>query len=154
VTGGPRAFFQRLSYLQYPAMLVGAIYAVRPLFTGMAHPLDDWNSALLYAGVGIGLASLQDPTRTQNAVSRKVWQDARKGRIALWLLSFEALLPIAVGLAGASLASSAALNQLSLGLVAFGLGMIGLLKTAIEMFEHHCPDRGQVQTDHLAGERA
>lgn len=135
-----RAVFQALSYLQYPAYLVALGYAARPLFT-RAGMLDDWNYALLYAGVAVGLSSLQDPRKTQNKVSLRVWQDPVKGRRMLWLLAAEALLPIAVGLAGAYLAPSTALNQLSLGLVAFGLGMVGLLKTAIEMFEHHRLDR-------------
>jgi len=151
---GPRAWFQMLSYLQYPAMVATAIYAARPLFNGMAGALDDWNYALLYAGVGVGLSSLQDPARTQNKISRKVWQDPRKGRLMLMLLSIEALLPIVIGLVGVYLASSTALNQLSLGLVAFGLGMVGLLKTAIEMFEHHRLDRQPVAAAPLAGEPA
>lgn len=151
---GARALFQVLSYLQYPAMVVAAVYAAKPLFNGMAGMYDDWNYALLYAGVGVGLSSLQDPARTHNTISRKVWQDPRKGRLMLWLLSIEALLPIAVGLVGAYLASSTALNQLSLGLVAFGLGMVGLLKTALEMFEHHRLDRRPDAAASPAGERA
>ncbi|MDL5367810.1 hypothetical protein QSH18_19570 [Xanthomonas sp. NCPPB 2654] len=151
---GPRAWFQMLSYLQYPAMVAAAIYAARPLFNGMAGVFDDWNYALLYAGVGVGLSSLQDPTRTQNKISHSIWQDPRKGRLALWLLSIEALVPIVIGLVGAYLASSTPLNQLSLGLVAFGLGMVGLLKTAIEMFEHHRLDRARDPADMLIGGHA
>ena len=151
---GPRAWFQMLSYLQYPAMVATAVYAARPLFNGMADAFDDWNYALLYAGVGVGLSSLQDPTRTQNKISQKVWQDPRKGRLMLWLLSVEALLPIVTGLVGAYLATSTVLNQLSLGLVAFGLGMVGLLKTALEMFEHHRLDRVRDPADTLVGGRA
>ena len=48
---------------------------------------------------------------------------------------------LAVGLLGAYRAETTVMNQLSLGLVAFGLGMVGLLKTAIEMREHHRLDR-------------
>ncbi len=136
-----RQFFQWLSYLQYPALLVAFGYAARPLFNGMGGMLDAYNSALLYAGVGVGMASLQDPSRTQNQISKKVWQDPRKGRWMLWLITAQALLPIVLGLVGAALAPSTALSQLALGLVAFGLGMIGLLKTAIEMREHHRLDK-------------
>lgn len=152
--GGIRGAFQMLSYLQYPAILAAAVYAAKPLFTGAAGVFDDWNYALLYAGVGVGMSSLQDPTRVQNTLSRKVWQDPRKGRMALGVLTAEALVPIVAGLVGASLATSTALNQLSLGLVAFGLGMIGLLKTAIEMFEHHRLDRRHDDTAHAAGGNA
>jgi len=136
-----RQVVQWVSYLAYPALLVAFGYAARPLFNGMDGMLDAYNSALLYAGVGVGMSSLQDPARTQNRMSRKVWEDPRKGRWMLWLLSAQALLPIVLGLLGTALADSATLSQMSLGLVAFGLGMIGLLKTAIEMREHHRLDR-------------
>ena len=46
-----------------------------------------------------------------------------------------------VGLLGTALASSTALSQLSWGFVAYGLGMLGLLKTAIEMRERHRLDK-------------
>ena len=46
-----------------------------------------------------------------------------------------------VGLIGAYRSENTIVNQLSLGLVAFGLGMVGLLKTAIEMREHHRLDK-------------
>lgn len=138
---GPRELFQLLSYLQYPAWLVALSYVVRPLFNGMEGMLEAYNSALLYAGVAVGMSSLQDPSKTQNEMSRRVWQNPSKGRLLLGLLTVQTLLPITLGLAGTLLAESAALAQLALGLVAFGLGMIGLLKTAIEMREHHRLDR-------------
>ena len=143
-----RDFFQALSYLQYPALAMALVYAVlaglalgKAAQAGMAPVFDLMNYVLLYAGVGIGLSSLQDPTKTQNEMSRKVWQDPRKGRWMLALLAFYALGAMAVGLLGAYRAQTTVMNQLSLGLVAFGLGMVGLLKTAIEMREHHRLDR-------------
>ena len=143
-----RDVFQWVSYLQYPALLVAVGYAVKAVLSVAATGADGWspvfddaNYVLLYAGVGIGLSSLQDPARTQNEVSRRVWQDPRKGRWMLALLAFYALGAMVVGLAGAYLADSTVVNQLSLGLVAFGLGMVGLLKTAIEMREHYRLDR-------------
>jgi len=141
-----RQVFQWLSYLQYPALLVAFGYAARPLFNGMDGMLDAYNSALLYAGVGVGMSSLQDPRKTQNTMSRKVWEDPRKGGVMLWVLAIQALLPIVLGLLGAALARSTALAQLALGLVAFGLGMIGLLKTAIEMREHHRLDKKSLRS--------
>ena len=133
-----RDFFQALSYLQYPALAVALVYAVlaglalgKAAQAGMAPVFDLMNYVLLYAGVGIGLSSLQDPTKTQNEMSRKVWQDPRKGRWMLALLAFYALGAMAVGLLGAYRAQTTVMNQLSLGLVALGLGMVGLLKTCL-----------------------
>lgn len=143
-----RDVFQWLSYLQYPALLVALGYVFKSGLAlgagkagGLSMVYDDWNYALLYAGIGIGLSSLQDPTKTQNEISRKVWQNPRKGRWMLILLAVYALGAMVVGLVGAYLADDTVANQLSLGLVAFGLGMVGLLKTAIEMREHHRLDR-------------
>ena len=148
-----RNIFQGLSYLQYPALIVALGYifksglAVASIKTAGWLPIyDDWNYALLYAGVGVGMSSLQDPRKTQNTMSRKVWEDPRKGGVMLWVLAVQALLPIVLGLLGAALASSTALAQLALGLVAFGLGMIGLLKTAIEMREHHRLDKKSLRS--------
>nr|WP_298149987.1 hypothetical protein [uncultured Pseudoxanthomonas sp.] len=143
-----RDIFQWLSYLQYPAMLAAMAYAVKSAWAvaavgsaGWPPVFDDWNYVLLYAGIGIGLSSLQDPTRTQNELSRRVWRDPRKGRWMLLLLSSYTLVSMMAGLVGAYLADTTAVNQVSLGLVAFGLGMVGLLKTAIEMREHHRSDK-------------
>lgn len=143
-----RELFQRVSYLQYPALLVAAGYAVASGFSaassghaGWAPVFEAWNHVLLYAGIGIGLSSLQDPTRTQNAFSRRVWEDPRKGRWMLALIASYALGAMLLGLLGAYAADSTPVHQLALGLLAFGLGMVGLLKTAIEMREHHRSDR-------------
>lgn len=143
-----RQVFQGLSYLQYPLLLVSVVYMVQAVLavfalrtSGWAPVLDLANLVLLYAGVAIGLSSLQDPTKTQNKASLRVWQDPAKGRLLLWMLAVYALIAIVIGLVGASLTKDSAISQLALGLVAFGLGMIGLLKTAIEMREHHRLDR-------------
>jgi hypothetical protein len=146
-----RQAFQWLSYLQYPLLLVSMVYVVKAMLaletlktTGWGPVIDLANMVLLYAGVAIGLSSLQDPTKTQNDVSLRVWQDPAKGRLLLWVLAVYSLSTIVVGLIGASMAKDTAISQLALGLVAFGLGMIGLLKTAIEMREHHRLDRQSV----------
>jgi hypothetical protein len=133
--------FQAVSYLQYPSMLVGLGYSLKPLVTGLDGLFDDMNYALLYMGIGIGFSSLQDPTRTQNEVSRRIWQDPRKGAALLWILAIYAFGMIAAGLVGSYLSRTSALEQLSMGLVAFGIGLFGMLKTAIEMFEHHRLDK-------------
>lgn len=148
----PRQVFQWLSYLQYPALLVALFHAFQPLLHNMQGMAEAYNASLLYAGVGIGMSSLQDPSRTQNTMSRKVWEDPRKGYWMVWLLTVQTLSSITLGLLGTLLAESTMLAQLSLGLVAFGLGMIGLLKTAMEMREHHRLDKRIATDDAMARE--
>lgn len=149
-----RDVFQWLSYLQYPAMLVALGYVFKSGLlmatvkqTGISPIYDLWNYALLYGGVGIGLSSLQDPTKTQNKISLRVWRDPRKGRWMLMLLAAYAFGVMALGLLGAYRAETSIVSQLSLGLVAFGLGMVGLLRTAIEMREHHRLDKHPQHTE-------
>ncbi len=150
--GPPRSrvteVFQKISYLQYPAMLAGLGYSLKPAVTGLAGVFDDANYAMLYMGIGIGLSSLQDPTRTQNEVSRKVWRDPRKGFLFLCVIAGQAFLMMLAGLIGSYFAEDSALNQLSLGLFSLGLGMLGLLKTAIDMYEHHRLDKNAPDARH------
>ncbi len=150
-----RDLFQWLSYLQYPALLVALGYGAKAGWSlamagtdSGATVYDDFNYVLLYAGIGIGLSSLQDPTRTQNEVSRKVWQDPRKGFLFLMLIAGQAFLMMAAGLIGSYFARDSALNQLSLGLFSLGLGMLGLLKTAIDMYEHHRLEKNATDDRH------
>src|SRR5690606_27010267 len=97
---GARRLFQAASYLQYPFMLLALFYVMRPYFTGFASIFADFNLALLHAGVGIGFSSLQDPTTTQNEVSRKVWEDPRKGNLAIGIIVGAVALALGGGLAG------------------------------------------------------
>ncbi|RMH89467.1 hypothetical protein EBB59_10245 [Lysobacter pythonis] len=130
--------------MRYPALSVALGYAsesVPVLRAGKAGGVDtiydDWNYALPYAGV----PSLQDPAKTQNTLSHRVWGDPRKGRWMLASMAFHALGAMALGLLGAYRSETTVMNQRSLGLVAFGPGMVGLLETAVEMCEHHRIDR-------------
>ncbi|PBJ82755.1 hypothetical protein CMZ84_11550 [Lysobacteraceae bacterium NML93-0399] len=143
-----RRMFQWLSYLQYLALLAALVFAVRAGFAAAGSATSGWapvyeaaNMVLLHAGIGIGLSSLQDPGKTQNAVSRRAWEDPRTGPWMLGLIAGYALGAMVLGLVGAYVSGDPLLGQLSLGLLAFGLGMVGLLQTAMEMREHHRLDR-------------
>lgn len=144
----PRDLFQAISYLQYPLMLVALAYAIKPYITGLDGFWVDMNYGLLYAGIGIGLSSLQDPTRMQNDVSRKVWQDPRKGRLMLTVITASSLGMILLGLAASYQTRSEIMQQVSMGVFSLGLGMVGLLRTAIEMFEHHRLDKNATDESH------
>ena len=137
----PRRLFHAASYLQYPFMLLALSYAAKPYFNGFSSIFADLNLGLLHAGVAIGFSSLQDPTTTQNGISRRVWEDPRKGSRMIALIAAAVVLALGGGLAALYLAGDSRLSQLGMGLVGLGLGMFGLLKTAIEMFENHRLDR-------------
>jgi len=138
-----RQFFHFLSYVQYPLMIVVLYYYVQVIIS-IANRDPDWsalNSALIFLGILVGFSTLQDTTKTQNKISRKIWESPIKGRIALWTISVLVLLFLISGLTGFLSSRENIHKEVTFGLIVLGIGMLGMLKGAIEMFENHRKDR-------------
>jgi hypothetical protein len=91
--------FHLLSYLQYPLMLV-VLYYYGLLILSMVQRETDWsalNNALIFLGIQVGFSTLQDTTKTQNKVSRKVWESPKKGKIMIYTIAFLVLLLLVFG---------------------------------------------------------
>ena len=137
----PRDLFQKISYLQYPMMLIGLFYAFKPYFVGFETIWENYNYAFIFIGLGISFSTLQDTTKTQNNFSKKIWQNPKKGRVVLIALTSMALFLLIIGLYGIYNSKSEVLEQMSFGIIVLGIGLIGMLKSAIEMFENHRLDK-------------
>lgn len=137
----PRNIFQKISYLQYPFMIIALYYIVKPYVVGFDTIWENYNYSLIFMGLGISLSTLQDTTKTQNELSRKVWEDPKKGKIAIFIFTFFAAFLILIGFYGVLISTSEILMQLAFGTIVLGIGVIGLLKSAIEMFENHRSDK-------------
>lgn len=133
--------FHAVSYLQYPLLLVSLFYVVQPYFDGFQGFWQSFNKALIFAGVAISFSTLQDTTRTQNEFSKRIWQDPRKGRRALIVLAASAAVMLIVGLYGFLAAPAGIVQEVAFGLLMLGIGYMGLLKAAIEMYENHRLDK-------------
>lgn len=140
--------FHYASYLQYPIMLVAMFFALSPYFEGIENfqknpdrIIQNINSLLIFMGLAISFSSLQDTTKTQNKFSRKIWQSPKKGKIFLAFISIIILLLLIIGLIGYFASEVNFLKEISIGIIVFGLGMFGLLKSAIEMFDNHRIDK-------------
>ncbi|UZR99724.1 hypothetical protein [Chondrinema litorale] len=143
-----KQIFQYISYLQYPLMLIALFYAFRPYTYGLGLKPEtsyllfkDINNVLVFMGLGISFSTLQDTTKTQNKLSRKIWENPKKGKIAIFAISLMTLFIIVNGLIGYFSTTDSKLKELSSGIIILGIGMIGLLKSAIEMFENHRKDK-------------
>lgn len=137
------ALFHRVSYLQYPFVLV-SLYYYTFFVMSLAEGAPDWeqmNSVLVFFGIAISFSTLQDTSTTQNALSRRVWESPRKGKIALGALAVMTAFFMISGLLGFLNSYSAAHEEVSLGLIVLSIGLLGLLKAAIEMFENHRRDK-------------
>ncbi|MFY0627161.1 MAG: hypothetical protein JXR07_12750 [Reichenbachiella sp.] len=96
---------------------------------------------LVFVGISFSLSTLQDTTKTQNKLSRKIWEHPKKGKIALATIASTAVIFITIGLIGFLGSKENIHQEISFGLIVLGIGLIGLLKAAIEMFENHRKDR-------------
>lgn len=143
-----RSFFQYISYLQYPLMLVGLYFFIAPYLHGFtalkANPsliFSNFNLGFIFMGLGISFSSLQDTTKTQNKVSLEIWQHPKKGKIAILVMSLMILFFLLFGLIGYFFSEQGGLKEMSVGVIVFSLGMFGFLKAAVEMFENHRTDK-------------
>ncbi len=132
-----KQLFHAISYLQYPLMLVALGYVIYPYFVGFDKFWQSANNALIFVGLAISFSTLQDTTKTQNNFSKKIWENPRKGMIALVVISASTLVFLALGLFGLFVSKGGIVKEVSFGVLMLGLGYIGLLKAAIEMHEHH-----------------
>lgn len=141
-------FFQLLSYLQYPLMGLALVFAVKPYFQGFDYLkenpdviLDNFNAVLIFMGIGISFSTLQDTRKTQNNFSKKIWQNPKKGKIAIAVMATITGLCLGYGVFGYFISDTLKVQQLSFGFIVFGIGLIGFLKTGLEIFENHRTDK-------------
>ena len=139
----PKDIFHLVSYAQY-AFIFGAVYFLYPYIMSAAEGNLDWsslNKMFIFMGIGISLSTLQDTSKTQNEASRKIGEDPKKGKIFLITLSIATLVLILIGLFSLFRLSSIIPEDISLGLIVLGIGLVGMLKAAGEMFENHRKDK-------------
>lgn len=128
-------------------MLFALYFAAKPYFNDFAIDFGDLNNVLIFMGLGISFSSLQDTSKTQNSFSRTIWEDPRKGKLFLILISFLVSFILIMGILGYFSSNDSKLKELSIGLIVLGIGMIGFLKASIEMFENHRKDKAVIESD-------
>lgn len=143
-----RRFFQIISYLQYPLLLLALFFSIKPYLSGFEYVannfdvlLKDYNYVLIFAGLGISFSTLQDTSKTQNNLSKKIWENPIKGKRMIMLISGLVLVVLGYGIFGYFIAENEKIKELSFGAIVLGIGLIGFLKTAIEVFENHRNDK-------------
>jgi hypothetical protein len=122
-------------------MIIGLYFAIRPYTNGFESIWPDLKNLLIFMGLGISFSTMQDTTKTQNKISKKIWQDPRKGKLMIWVMAGQTFFFIAIGLFGFYLSQSEVLQELSIGLIILGIGLMSMLKAGIEMFENHRLDK-------------
>lgn len=140
----PKQFFHAVSYLQYPLMLIALFFVIQPYLGGIEAAFEDFNIVLrginktfIFMGLGISFSTLQDTTKTQNEFSRKIWENPKKSRRFLTVFSISILVILIFGIYAYFSSADSAIKEVSFGAIVLGIGMVGMLKSAIEMADYH-----------------
>lgn len=143
-----KQIFHYISYLQYPLMIIALYYAFKPYFTGLEEAFRDMetvlaaiNNMMVFMGLGVSFSTLQDTEKTQNKVSRKIWEDPQKGKIFIGIFAAVTAFVIITGLVEFIAARGTMFEEVSFGMIVLGLGFLGMLKAMVEMHENHRKDR-------------
>lgn len=143
-----KQIFHFLSYLQYPLLLLAVFFSIKPYFNGfdyMKEHLDvilkNYNYFLIFMGLGISFSTLQDTTKTSLNFEKKIWNNPKKGKRFIILISLTTFLTLTYGIFGYFITNNENIKELSFGAIVLGIGLIGFLKTAIEVFENHRKDK-------------
>lgn len=131
-----KQIFHLISYLQYPAMITALFYTLKPYIDGVNVDLENLNNALVFVGLGISLSTLQDTTKTQNKLFKLIRENPKKGKTIIILMSVITFLILVIGIFGIFFSGNHMLNELYFGLILLGVGLIGFLKSAIEIIEN------------------
>jgi hypothetical protein len=67
-----KQIFHLMSFLQYPAVITGLFYTLKPYVDGGNVDLENLNNALVFVGLGISLSTLQDTSKTQNKLFKLI----------------------------------------------------------------------------------
>jgi hypothetical protein len=123
-------------------VLLGLFYCYKPVLTnldGFLNNLDallvEFNKALVFIGLGTSLSTLQDTTKVQNKFSQRIYDNPRKTKFFLWIMVTQTVIYLTLGLIGL-FGSIKFLQELGFGLIALGVGFVGMLKSAIEMADY------------------
>ncbi len=138
-----KLYFQYLSYLQYPLMVIALYFAYAPLFFGSDNFFESFNKSFLFIGLGVSFSTLQDVTKTQNKLSRIVYQNPKYAKIFILYMFLLTAFCLLFGLYGFLFSTNEKVNQISVGLVVLGIGVLGMLKMAIEMAIYHSQQKSE-----------
>lgn len=98
---------------------------------------EDLNNGLVLIGLGISFSTLQDPTKTQNKLSRIVYENPKYAKCFIIYLVIMTFGFLGFGLYGWFFSENENTKEISFGFIVLAIGLIGMLKVALEMAEHH-----------------
>lgn len=132
-----------MSYLQYPMLLVAVFYAFKPYFHQFETKvvLESVNNLMIFMGLGISFSTLQDTRKTSIKFEKRIWENPKRATrliLGIGIMTFAMLL---FGGFGYFVTDNNAIQEVSFGAIVLGIGFLGFLKAALEVFENHQKDK-------------
>lgn len=135
--------FHNLSYVQYPLLLIGLFLVVKPFFKGFDYLSSNpetlfrtYNYALLFFGLTLSFASLQDSRKTSLKYEKKIWRNQKSAKVIILFTLITIIIFLTAGLWG-FIAKESLIKEFSYGSIVLAIGLLGYLKLQIEIFENH-----------------
>lgn len=143
MTQPPKQIFHTLSYLQYPLLAVGLFLIVKPIFKGFGflsenpeYLFQTYNNALIFLGLTLSFASLQDANKTSLSYEKRIWRNPKKAKTVFLFTLFTLAVFFVAGIVG-FLAKESMMKEFSYGSLILSIGLLGYLKLQMEIFENH-----------------
>ncbi len=143
-----KQFFHILSYLQYPLLVFAVYFSIKPYLNGFRYMKEHLNETLgylnyflVFLGLAISFSTLQDTTKTSLNFEKKIWRSPKKGKKFIIMISLMTFSTLAYGIFGYFITNNEKIKELSFGGIVLGIGLLGFLKTALEVFENHRNDK-------------
>ena len=131
------------SYIQYPLLLIGLFLIAKPFFKGFEflssnseYLFQSYNNALIFLGLALSFASLQDASKTSLKYEKKIWRNPKKAKIIFIITLFTLFVFFIGGMLG-FIVKESVIKEFSYGSIILAIGLLGYLKLQTEIFEQH-----------------
>lgn len=138
-----KQIFHLLSYLQYPFWLIGLFLLFKPFFRGFDYVFSNpeflfktYNNVLIFFGLTLSFASMQDPTKTSLRYEKKIWQNPKKAKALFIVTTVTMIIFFLTGMLG-FFTKENGLKEFSYGSLILAIGLLGYLKLQMEIYENH-----------------
>ncbi|MGI6048845.1 MAG: hypothetical protein ACOYEG_12720 [Petrimonas sp.] len=138
-----KQIFHLLSYLQYPFLLIGLFLLIKPFFRGFDYVSSNpeflfktYNNVLIFFGLTLSFASLQDSTKTSLRYEKQMWQNPKKAKFIFIVTIVTMIIFFISGMLGFIIKENA-FKEFSYGSLILAIGLLGYLKLQMEIYENH-----------------
>lgn len=91
---------------------------------------------LIFFGLSLSFASMQDSTKTSLRYEKKIWQNPKKAKIIIRSTITTMIIFLVAGMLG-FIVKENVIKEFSYGSIILAIGLLGYLKFQMELFENH-----------------